>query len=243
MSEAEEIYIERNHAILVVNQMISSSDIDPENAVLDDTDLKELEDFLKSEDGLEHFSLPAFFGRIFFQDIRMKTQWAGVSKLSLIDRKLLIFTALGYEPNLVIESLGLSNSGFYWSRLTQLKNEYKALCQVNFDDELTLEIERQLKDLFNSFLDLSDQLETEQAKTKNRFQLKHIAVASFVILILAYIFAWNLLIPPSGEEIFDDRIDLVIQGVNSYSDSVLWLPDVLYELEISEYTEALGIMD
>ena len=35
----------------------------------------------------------------------------------------------------------------------------------------------------------------------------------------------------------------MVQNVLRYSDSVIWLPDVLYELELREYTEALGILD
>lgn len=175
MDNQKELNISTDHAISVIQKMLSSHNSDTDLNSLTDSDLKELVNFLRCETGLDYYSFPTFLGNLFIHDERLTKVWESLAKLKIVDRKLLFFTAAGYDPALIVESLGFTGIKNYWDGLERLKKQILHDSGSEFNSAATLKIARILTDILHQFLDISDEIEKQEIKKTKKSRILYMS--------------------------------------------------------------------
>lgn len=205
---------------------------------LSSNELEELKVFVEDPTGLNIYNLPGFLGDCFLESKTDKNLWKSVSKLGFEDRKILVFSALGYDPAMIGESLNFSHPGIYWEKLGLAKEKLEDSSKEVYNEESLRSLTDSLDMIISNYLLASDLVDIVKQQSKRKKTYIIGGTFGAIILTLSYLFFWNVIFPPNVELIFENRIDKIQQYIFDSGDTTELVLEALDNIAIADYKAA-----
>ncbi len=232
---------ELDHAFQIVEKMAVDLGINEGFSKLTPEDIVQLERFTNLEQGPDKFIFPIIFGNYFLKKEQLPI-FHVLSELHMDEYKVLYYTAIGHDSNLISESLEIDQSD-YWHILKRAKKKFADQSGLNYDPEIIISLHKSLDEILKKYLLVSDEIDDQQNKSKEYRKLKFGIGIGLMALGLTYLFLWNQIFPPQGDMIFANKVNVIEQMLLASSDTSALLLEVKELIHTGDYSSAFLLID
>ncbi len=167
-------------------------------------------------------------------DDRLKQLNRQIKGLPLPQQKLLLYLSRDIDPALIIESMEYTSPELFWLDKALLVKEVDPTARQHDVLQVFAANEFLLKEIY----EVSDKVDREAEKSKNRKYLKRSLIALPVLLLLLYIFVFPLVIKPDPVALYEKfksgftpdlaKVDTTLYTGGSYYEAVTLLDEGRY---------------